>query len=1098
MKLPTFLCLCLMNLIFPVLTMAGALPATPFIRINTEMHSAKIMDIAADARGSVLATASYDKSVKIWEADTGKLLKTLRPPIGEGVEGTLNAVALSPDGAIAATAGRTGITWDKSFCIYLFDVGTGEMTRRIGGFAHPVQRLLFSPDGKRLAVGFSNSGGLTIVNLDNGKMIADEMNFKGNCFGIDFDAEGNLIAASDEGVIRRYRPDGTVAYSLQSDNGKQIYSIRFSPDGTLFAVGYDDRNSVEIRTAADGTVAFDLQEPKGHVSSVAWSVDGQYIMAAGNKQGQDARKLLIKWSARRKYLDEVIVLPSKNTITQLIPLKNGSVAFVSRQSGFGAIGVDDRRSRTEVSGKRGGKKEYNYSEIIYSKGGHSFFNRIAAADFQKNHDSFKISSDASTVLFSYERHGQAKAQFDLKTRRIMTGDLPESALLPPRFTGNSVDVRNWENSSQPRLNKKPLKDFGHREKSWSLSVRHDENGFVLGTNHYLRSYSNKGELLWKRRVPQVAWDVAISADDHILVATLDDSTIRWYHLDDGKELYSLYLHPDRKQWILWSPEGYFDHSPGSENLVGFLVNRSADTSSIMVGLDQMYDVFYRPDLIDMVIAGKDISAYLQHLTKRVKTAGVEKQGAYVAADEKVLEKSAQERLAALKVEGDRKAIEQAAKGAAEQKEREKKAAEKLVKELAEKEQLRLEQIRAEKPSPAIVEQSLPNDDVRPSDEVIGVDDPTISAQNIALAVLVNTKTLPPKVRFISTSGSSEARDFTLKAELCDNGGGIGNVTLFINNTPIAFERGDRGLIVRDKSASQACQNFERIITLASGQNVISLMAFNGDNNIESNRDQVTLNYVTTDAEKPQLHILTIAVNSYRDGDLRLKYSLNDAEGVISLATEKGKSLFAGIDVYRLHDAEVTKAKMEAVFAQIGAKTKRGDVFLLFMAGHGLTDETDGMYYFLPVDFRYTGQESIAKQGISMNDFKRFLTSIQAMKTLLMIDTCNSGSFSEGIATRGVTDKTAINKLTRAIGRATIVASSKNQVALEGYEGHGVFSYTLLDGMKGKAANKKGEITINHLATFIEETLPELTFKKWGYEQIPQKTLIGSDFSIGVK
>ena len=53
-------------------------------------------------------------------------------------------------------------------------------------------------------------------------------------------------------------------------------------------------------------------------------------------------------------------------------------------------------------------------------------------------------------------------------------------------------------------------------------------------------------------------------------------------------------------------------------------------------------------------------------------------------------------------------------------------------------------------------------------------------------------------------------------------------------------------------------------------------------------------------------------------------------------------------------------------------------------------------------------------------------------------------------------------------------------------------------MNGKAADKRGEITINRLATFIEETLPELTYKKWGYEQIPQKSLIGSDFSIGVK
>lgn len=39
-------------------------------------------------------------------------------------------------------------------------------------------------------------------------------------------------------------------------------------------------------------------------------------------------------------------------------------------------------------------------------------------------------------------------------------------------------------------------------------------------------------------------------------------------------------------------------------------------------------------------------------------------------------------------------------------------------------------------------------------------------------------------------------------------------------------------------------------------------------------------------------------------------------------------------------------------------------------------------------------------------------------------------------------------------------------------------------MKGKASDQGGKITINTLATFIEEELPKLTYKKWGYEQIP--------------
>lgn len=1049
MKFLFLLSICLISTSLPGPARAGEPPAAPFTRINTDMHSAKIMDIAADAEGKLLATASYDKTVKIWEAATGTLVKTLRPPTGSGMEGALIAVALSPDGKTVATGGFTGHSWNRSYSVYVFDRQSGEMLRNIGGLPQPVSRLLYSPDGTRLAIAFNNGSGAHVFETSGYKQLWKSERIKGNCLGMDYDTRGNLAVTSDMGILRMYRPDGTLVYEKISEGNKKIYSVSFSPDASLLALGYDGHKPVEVRTAADGSKAFDLLQPPGGFSSVAWSADGNYILAAGSKQSSNAAKILCKWSVRSKSLDDQIILPTKDLIKQLIILRSGALAFVARLHGFGVISDDKDGQQVEMPGKRGGKKNKQLTEVAL-KSGLAFYHPLAIADFQKNHDSFKISPDARSVMFSYERYGQAKALFDLTSRRLVTGEVSDAGLIAPRFTANGIDIQNWESkgkSSKPKLNRKELKGFLSREDNWSLAIRHDDAGFILGSNLHIRSYSKTGNLLWQKRIPELVWDVNISSDNRIMAAAMDDSTIRWYRVDDGRELYSLYLHPDRKRWILWTPDGYFDHGPDSESLIGFLVNRGADKAPALIGIDRMYDIFYRPDIIDRAIAGEDISAYLT----RLKTAA----GITGEAPSATVEKPAPE-------------------------------------------QIRQEQVKPAETAPLSAAAAGANGDQ------LSVQDPDANGdqgdvmRNPALAGLVNSATLPPKVRFLSKSGTTEARDFTLKAELCDNGGGIGNVTLLINNTPIAFEQGGRGIQIRGISAPQECRNFQRIITLAPGQNIISLMAFNSTNSIESERDRITLEHITAENGKPRLHILTVALNNYRDGDLRLKYSINDAEGLISLATEKGRPLFSGIDTYRLHDENVTKEKMEAIFKKIGDRTKRGDVFLLFMAGHGVTEETDGMYYFLPVDFRYTGPESIAGQGISMNDFKRFLTSIQAMKTLLLIDTCNSGSFSEAVASRGVTEKTALSKLARTVGRATIAASSKNQVALEGYEGHGVFSYTLLEGMKGKAVNKQGEITINHLATFIEETLPELTFKKWGYEQIPQKSLIGSDFSIGVK
>ena len=147
---------------------------------------------------------------------------------------------------------------------------------------------------------------------------------------------------------------------------------------------------------------------------------------------------------------------------------------------------------------------------------------------------------------------------------------------------------------------------------------------------------------------------------------------------------------------------------------------------------------------------------------------------------------------------------------------------------------------------------------------------------------------------------------------------------------------------------------------------------------------------------------------------------------------------------------------------------------------------------------YKNANSIKTQGLNQRDFTLALSKIQAMKSLIILDTCNSGSFAEALASRGMLQKTAIDKLTRATGRATIVASSKDQVALEGYKGHGVFTYTILEALNGKGYGIDNKITIKELASYVEDVLPDRTYQKWGYEQIPQSNITGNDFPIGIK
>lgn len=359
--------------------------------------------------------------------------------------------------------------------------------------------------------------------------------------------------------------------------------------------------------------------------------------------------------------------------------------------------------------------------------------------------------------------------------------------------------------------------------------------------------------------------------------------------------------------------------------------------------------------------------------------------------------------------------------------------------------------------------------------------------------------MPPTVAitFPETNMRSKKRDVTIRFNLCDQGGGIGATQLRLNGIVIGASGKDRGLKRKKNSrGSGRCLEQQRLISLQPGKNQISLSAFNSNGEIESRPATINLTYKGT-AKRPDLHILALAVDNYRDGDLRLKYSKKDADALVAEFEQGGKKLYGKVHTYHLYDDQVRLEKVDKMFDKISKKARPEDVFVLYVAGHGVTSKADGNYYYLPVNFRYTSDEAVAEQAISNEFFQQNLAKIKAQKSLVLLDTCNSGAFSN-IRTRGIEEKTAVARLVKATGRATLMASSRDQVALEGYKGHGVFTWSLLEAMSGKGYGDDNKLTINELADYVEETLPELTYQKYGYEQVPQRSLQGMNFPLGLR
>lgn len=113
-------------------------------------HTGEVLKTAVDPSMKYVVSASRDKTVRVWDLYTGKLLNVLRFPIGHLREGQVYAVAISPDGKLVACGGWTGDEWDHTFSIYLFNRESGKLMNIIPGLPEAILHLQFSKDGSYL------------------------------------------------------------------------------------------------------------------------------------------------------------------------------------------------------------------------------------------------------------------------------------------------------------------------------------------------------------------------------------------------------------------------------------------------------------------------------------------------------------------------------------------------------------------------------------------------------------------------------------------------------------------------------------------------------------------------------------------------------------------------------------------------------------------------------------------------------------------------------------------------------------------------------------------------------------------------------------
>lgn len=225
--------------------------------------------IAISPDGQTIASGNVDKTVKIWNLQTGKVIYTL-----SGHKKEIWAIAISPDGKTLASG-----SGDKT--IKLWDIGSGQLINTLNGHSDWVLSVAFSPDGKTLASGSADRT-IKLWDVGSGKAIRTLNGHIEAVNAIAFSPRSpQLASASEDNTIQLWDlGTGQMLNTLYVDS-QGVRSIAFSLDGQTLASGGGD-GSLYLWDVATSQVKSTMFGHSASVNAVVFSPDGKTLVSGGS------------------------------------------------------------------------------------------------------------------------------------------------------------------------------------------------------------------------------------------------------------------------------------------------------------------------------------------------------------------------------------------------------------------------------------------------------------------------------------------------------------------------------------------------------------------------------------------------------------------------------------------------------------------------------------------------------------------------------------------------------------------------------------------------------------------------------------------------